>query len=95
MKYRKIPVVVEAFRWSRHTSPDDLPDWFLEAELAYKLRVHFPRRSSAFVEITTLEGRMRAEEGYYIILGVKGEVYPCRADIFKETYELVKEEPCS
>jgi hypothetical protein len=37
--------------------------------------------------INTLEGSMRAERGDWIITGVKGERYPCKPDIFAETYE--------
>lgn len=40
-----------------------------------------------FVEIHTLEGVMKASFGDYIIKGVKGELYPCKPDIFNETYE--------
>ena len=39
--------------------------------------------------IPTLEGTMAAEVGSYIIKGVKGEYYPCREDIFDDTYEEV------
>jgi hypothetical protein len=37
--------------------------------------------------IETLEGRMRADLGDYVIRGVKGEFYPCKPDIFEATYE--------
>lgn len=39
--------------------------------------------------ISTLEGGMVAEKGDYIITGVKGERYPCKPDIFEETYDIV------
>ena len=39
----------------------------------------------------TLEGTMRADVGDYVITGVKGEVYPCKPDIFEATYEPVSE----
>ena len=38
------------------------------------------------VVIHTLEGDMTAHMGDYIIKGIKGEFYPCRKDIFEETY---------
>lgn len=41
------------------------------------------------LDITTLEGNMTAREGDYIIQGVHGELYPCKPDIFEETYERV------
>lgn len=39
--------------------------------------------------IVTLEGRMDIKKTDYIVTGVKGERYPCKSDIFEETYELV------
>ena len=41
--------------------------------------------------IETLEGKMKAKKGDYIITGIKGEKYPCKPDIFENTYEEVKE----
>lgn len=42
--------------------------------------------------IHTLEGDMKALPGDYIITGVHGEQYPCKPDIFEETYEEIKEQ---
>lgn len=41
------------------------------------------------VVLDTLEGDMKANEGDWIIKGVKGELYPCKPDVFKMTYEKV------
>ncbi len=43
------------------------------------------------ITIHTLEGDLKADIGDYIITGVKGEQYPCKPDIFEQTYELVEE----
>jgi hypothetical protein len=43
-----------------------------------------------WINIETLEGTMRANEGDWIITGIAGEKYPCRNDIFKKTYEKVE-----
>lgn len=40
--------------------------------------------------IKTLEGTMKADKGDYVITGIRGERYPCKPDIFHETYEEVK-----
>ena len=40
--------------------------------------------------IETLEGTMKANIGDYVITGVKGEKYPCKPDVFNETYDEVK-----
>lgn len=47
-------------------------------------------RTDVAVEITTLEGIMRADPGDWIITGIKGERYPCKPDIFEATYEPVE-----
>lgn len=46
-------------------------------------------QTSVPLEVFTLEGMMHANVGDWIITGVKGEVYPCKPDIFAETYELL------
>lgn len=43
-------------------------------------------------EVETLEGIHRARKDDFIIKGVRGEIYPCRRDIFEETYEEFKED---
>ena len=80
-KYKKKPVVIEAVQYTKHNK-DKLIE-FLGLSKEYNLDV---------LIIKTLEGDMKASYGDYIIKGVKGEFYPCKPDIFKETYEEVKEE---
>jgi len=46
--------------------------------------------SDSPLTIHTLEGDMTASPGDYIITGVKGELYPCKPDIFAATYEPVE-----
>ena len=52
------------------------------------------QRGGAIVEaiITTMEGVMTANNGDWIIKGVKGEIYPCKDEIFRMTYEAVSSE---
>lgn len=80
MKYRKKPVVIEA--WQNDSSIP--PDWIINACGGGELP---PGRGSLF--ISTLEGVMEARPGDWLIRGVKGEVYPCKPDIFAATYEPV------
>lgn len=42
------------------------------------------------IAIPTLEGVMQAKVGDYIIKGIQGEFYPCKPDIFEQTYELIE-----
>lgn len=44
------------------------------------------------MEIETLEGVMKADKGDWIIKGVKGELYPCKPDVFQMTYEKVEDD---
>lgn len=84
MKYRKKPIVIEALKWEienldeMSTFIGNSREWGYHAE-TNELR------------IATLEGVMTANEGDYIIKGVKGEFYPCKPDIFEMTYEKVGE----
>lgn len=80
MKYRKKPVVIEAFKWMY----DEVPQWWTELK-DLKIEVQ-----SGSVFIQTLEGTHEARPGDFIIQGVKGEVYPCKPDIFEMTYEVVE-----
>lgn len=78
-RFRKNPVEVEAWRFVDLTHIDDMPTW---------LAGHAQdRNGSESLFIRTLEGVMEAVPGDWIIRGVKGEVYPCKPDIFAATYE--------
>lgn len=83
MKYRKKPVIIEAIQWEG----DNVDDIYKFTESAFDRFIEF--KDGGFVEIKTLEGIMTANPGDYIIKGVKGEFYPCKPDIFEETYEAV------
>jgi hypothetical protein len=85
-KYRKKPVVIEAMLNDGTTKTADK----IRAWSDNKLRDHWDHSKTAFY-IDTLEGRMLASPGDYIIRGVQGEYYPCKPDIFAATYELVEE----
>ena len=88
MKYRKKPVVIEAFRYGM----DSRPDWFdtkvTSNDIITYVGTDIRDSSEYYCEIKTLEGIMRGNCGDYIIKGVQGEVYPCKPDIFEMTYEL-------
>ena len=80
-KYRKKPVEIEAVLWDGDKVSETTP-WICEA-----LRNDTIMRYGDKVVIRTLEGQLFANPGDYIIKGVKGELYPCKPDIFNETYE--------
>lgn len=88
--YVKKPVVVEAFRWVGRVSSGTDPQWVIDAINDGRIMIAFDKEPELALKIKTLEGEMRARFGDYIIKGVRGELYPCRGDIFHDTYELVK-----
>lgn len=85
-KFRKKPVVIDAVQVtmstfdSSHPNPEHIPGV-----------IYDPIAKCAHID--TLEGRMRADLGDWIIKGVKGELYPCKPDIFAATYESVQDHP--
>lgn len=83
MKYVKKPVVVEAWKTG---SDEPIPYWLQEAFDTAKV----VRRSDDIYVIDTLEGTMTCGIGDYIIRGIHGELYPCKGDIFHETYSKIK-----
>lgn len=86
-KYRKKLVVIEAVTWyGEYTSPGEWPDWFNHAMESGDL---YPRIGESTLACKTIEGIMLAQYGDKIIQGVKGELYPCKPDIFSATYEEV------
>lgn len=76
-KYRKKPVVIEAWQWTE--------DMDRGREVWPPVPVR--RIDDGPPHITTLEGDMTVSVGDWIIKGVKGEFYPCKPDIFEATYE--------
>lgn len=86
MKYRKKPVEIEAFQWGVRNEPHKyVPAWLGEAALNGHVRV----KADKTLEIETLVGILTASLGDWIVRGVRGELYPVKPDIFKETYEAV------
>lgn len=81
-KFRKKPVVIEAVRYMRFNA-DEIA---LFAD-PHKIRMGDVTPSGAKLIIPTLEGDHEAMPGDWIIKGVKGEVYPCKPEIFDLTYE--------
>jgi hypothetical protein len=89
MKFKKKPVVIEAvqLRW------DTWPEMCDFANVGYLIDGNpegiMLLDNKCGLQIPTLEGLMTASENDWIIKGVKGELYPCKPDIFEMTYEPV------
>ncbi|QDX94338.1 hypothetical protein EEL31_08835 [Brevibacillus laterosporus] len=86
-KYRKKPVIIDAEQLTVEMCQKNagLPNPFRVGHRTRYINYH---TDCAVIE--TLEGKMRAEIGDWIITGIKGEKYPCKPDIFEATYELVE-----
>lgn len=96
-KFKKKPVVIEAMQFKGIPNPlgptgaEDMnylgmfDDWIAKSRGSTPCKY----RGGSFY-IQTLEGEMEASAGDWIIRGVKGELYPCKEDIFAATYEPVE-----
>lgn len=91
-RYRKKPVEIEAMQVPSPCTDENIAE---HGTLGAWLQIHAGDRkwevanSHGEIVIETLEGTMRARNGDWIIVGVKGEIYPCKPDIFEQTYEQV------
>lgn len=83
--YRSKPVVKEAIQWTGD-------NWEQVSELGRRAHNGNAKLySDDTLVIVTLEGDMIASLGDFIVIGVKGELYPCKPDIFERSHELIKE----
>lgn len=102
MKYRKKAVEIEAVHFTGDGIFHDLkelgcPVLFGNALFPSSLKTEDGRKDTGYyidpgsgnLVIRTMEGDMHAPLGWWIIKGVAGEFYPCRDDIFQQTYEEV------
>lgn len=91
MKYRKKPIVIEAVQWNG-LNLEEIKDFVGDSliyninDAAWKVGKDAP---TVHIKIKTLEGTMIAKAGDYIIRGVNGEIYPCKAEVFWRSYEEV------
>lgn len=95
-KFRKKPIVIEAFQMTleQRDTNEDWPVWLHDAwnKEPGEGALFLDRDSEERLYVLgTLEGVHRVTWGDWIIKGVKGELYPCKPDIFEATYEPVEE----
>ena len=91
MKYRKKPVVIEAIQWTGNARA--VYEFINDRNPNQSFRIE--GKSPEGLEkiwIETLEGPICASLNDWIICGVKGEFYPCKPDIFEQTYEAMTDE---
>lgn len=85
MKYRKKPVVIEAFQFDGPLKASQFPQWFWDA-CESKVVEAF----KDYCLIKTLEGTITAKIGDWIIQEIAGELYPCKPEIFSKIYEVAE-----
>lgn len=88
-KYRKKPVVIEALQFREGNFQEILNFSLGKAKRRIAYEGNTPIETDT-IDISTLEGVMNATEGDYIIKGIEGEFYPCKPNIFENSYELVE-----
>jgi len=82
--FRKKPVTIQAIQWTGENTKEVLD--FIGRQITVG-QVNMFTGKVVDMDIPTLEGTMKATVGDWIIKGVKGEFYPCKPDIFEQTYE--------
>lgn len=92
-KFRKKPVVIEAWLWLFNDKQEPFPKWFSTAMNIWPdaggVAFEPDHSNGPRLVIATPEDLMIAGPGDWIIKGVKGELYPCKPDIFEQTYDPV------
>jgi len=89
MKFRKKPVVIEAVQFLPNNTATEAI-MALASEGTRQVDIERTADGHYRMYIHTLEGKMEASIGDWIIRGVSGELYPCKPDIFLQTYEVVE-----
>jgi hypothetical protein len=105
MRFRKLPIEVEAFQMTkaRRWDNSEWPNWLNEAwqrgcgeNGLWCAGLSGNEPANEPLNLGTLEGVYRIKWDDWIIQGVKGELYPCKPDIFSMSYECVDlDEPAS
>ena len=94
-RFTKRPITIEAIQWDGTPSgATPIIDWILNHDhsAGYWAPGEWDHETNAaYIRITTLEGNMIASRGDWIIRGVQGEFYPCKPDIFAQTYQTATE----
>lgn len=97
MKVRKKAVVVEAHEF-KVPQVEPVPEWYQQAVLNGELEIRQDGDYFDLIVRTLEDGRNGeakhvASQGDFIVRGVQGELYPCKPDIFWQTYDLASDTP--
>lgn len=85
---RKKPVTIQAIRTSdaaqAHKAGQELPPWLQKA-----IEKGDACLDEDGVYLRTLEGTMFSSMDDWILCGIAGEIYSCKAEIFEQTYDII------
>jgi hypothetical protein len=96
-KYRKQPIIVDAVQVTKElimswvNNQISKPKEVLQLEVWWEDGIINEKQSTFGGMLATLEGNMEFKIGDWLIRGIAGELYPCKDEIFKVTYESVNE----
>lgn len=90
MKYKSKPVVIEAMKLTRKYA--DVCVAFIGIMNIESYNLGEFKEDPCYIQIKTLEGIIKANEGDWIIRDTEGEFYPCKDVVFKKKYEPVGED---
>ena len=85
-KFRKKPVIIEAEQFVIYNNKE-IPTFIKLLNVTFP--VYKNEKGEPYIIVPTLEGQHIASNLDWIIKGIKGEIYPCKPDIFEATYEEV------
>ncbi|PTG93704.1 hypothetical protein BU643_06340 [Staphylococcus chromogenes] len=86
IKARKIPVEIECVQFTDKESAEYIEGWS-NGQVRYCVS-----KWQKYLIIKTLEGNLEARVNDYIVKGVHGEFYAVKPDIFRKTYEVIRDE---
>ncbi|HLJ38626.1 MAG TPA: hypothetical protein VKT54_09495 [Steroidobacteraceae bacterium] len=93
-RWRKKQVVIDAWQFMPAGRREEVPPWidpqWFHQDLSPDADRTVEDRGTAYMLIPTPGGALRADLTDWIIRGVKGEVYPCKADVFEASYERAR-----
>jgi hypothetical protein len=88
MKFKKKPVIIEAYQFDgTYTGMKQIRTLFPNIK-TLSVEYHIERNTVRNWKIGTLEGGRIVSTNDWIIQGIKGEYYPCKPDIFVQTYDM-------
>lgn len=95
--YRKKLMIIEAVRFIGDGTPPEIegpePLWYAVARTLDRTTLGSIAFWDGSLAIHTLEGIMQANRGDWVLLGIAGEIYPCKDAIFRASYDPVEPPP--